>query len=281
MADRCPVCTRERLAPGRTVCHRCVTRLRALLTDLADRMEALDAAVGRLLRFGARYRTGGRSADTPVPVNIKAADTAERTRRTILKWTGHVADARNEPTPLGWADTGRYLDVRATWIASQPAGPDAFNELLDALRDINRAIDRPAERHYAGPCTGTLVDPAATPDDPGSVPVDCDGELYARADRDTVTCPRCGATYDVTDRREWLLEQAWDTVATGPDIVRALAGDAFGRTTVHLSTLRRWAAEGRLTRVDTVNGRPRYLLGDVVALATGTRIPTTTGRTNP
>lgn len=140
----CPVCSSEKLAPGRTVCKTCTGTLRGLLTDLPDKMEALTAALGRLLRF--QDRVGGKDAETPVPVNEKVSDVAYRARTTLLVWTDHVAQARNEPTPDTWARIAQFLDVRATWIAAQDAGPDAYTDLIDALRDVNRVIDRPRYR---------------------------------------------------------------------------------------------------------------------------------------
>lgn len=260
-ASTCPVCKTKPLPPGRTVCQPCVYHFRAQLAGLPVLMEAATAAVGGRLRFGSRV--GARSTDTPVPVNLTASKVAKAARTTLLQQTEWVAQARNERTPTTWRGIQTFLDVRAAWVAAQPAGPDTYRAVLDALALVRRHIDRPPDRHYAGPCTATTVDT-------DGLPIACDGELYARTDKTTVSCPRCGAEYDVADRRSWLLEQAWDAVATGPDIARALAGEAFGRLSVNVSTIRAWASEGRLTRVDVYNGRPRYRIGDVLALATGT-----------
>ena len=265
----CPTCDRHTLPTGRTVCAPCVTHLRTQLADLPGRMDAVTDAIGRRLRFGTRV--GGKSADTPVPVNMQAAENAYIARTTILAWADHIAQARREPTPDTWPTIQTFLDVRAAWLAGQDYGPAAFDELLYALRTVNRTIDRPADTHYAGPCTATTTDP-------DGLAADCDGELYAHPNRATVQCPRCGAEYDVAGRRAWLLTEAWDAVATGPDITRALAGDAFGGLTVNLSTLRRWAAEGKLARVDVVAGRPRYRVGDVIDLATSDRSARATRR---
>lgn len=262
----CPVCTSNKLAPGRTVCPRCVGTLRGLLTDLPTLMEAATAAVGGRLRFSTKVGTS-RSRETPVPVNLRASDDAYVARTRILMWTDHVAQARHETTPATWRGIQTFLDVRANWIAAQDAGPEAYRSLIDALRLATRSVDRPADRHYAGPCTATTLNHDGHP-------TECDGELYAHTDRPQVQCPRCGATYDTDDRRNWLLAEVWDAIAPGPDIARALAGEAFGSLTVNLSTLRRWASEGRLQRIDTHHGRPRYRLGDIYTLATGLPAPT-------
>ena len=249
----CPVCSRERLAPGRSVGPGCVATLRGLLDGLPVLMESINAAAGGRLRFGAKI-SSAQSRETPVPVNLRASRAGQAARLAVVGWARKVARARQEPMPTSWAEIGRFLDVRATWLAGQADGPEAFEDLIGALSGALRAVDRPADRHYAGPC----------------VTAGCAGELYALAGRAAVACPRCGAEYGVADRRAWLLSEAWGMVATGPDIARALAGEAFGLE-VNLSTLRRWASEGKLERVDTVRGRPRYRVGDVVDLLTAGR----------
>ena len=143
-ATTCPVCDRHTLPPGRTACHACVTHLRHQLHDLPGRMDAVTDAIGRRLRFGDRV--GGKSADTPPPVNMTAAEAAYIARTTILTWTDHIAQERCEPTPDTWPTVQTFLDVRAAWLAGQDDGPAGFDELLYALGTINRTIDRPRYR---------------------------------------------------------------------------------------------------------------------------------------
>ena len=107
-------------------------------------MDAVTDAVGRRLRFNVEVNR--RSAERPLPVNMKAAERAYVARTTILSWTNHVAQDRREQTPGTWSDIERFLDVRAAWLAGQEYGPEAFDELMDSLRIINRVIDRPRLR---------------------------------------------------------------------------------------------------------------------------------------
>ena len=171
----CPVCTNHPLAPGRTVCKHCTGTLRGLLTDLPDKMDALTAALGRLLR--SQDRVGGKDAETPVPVNEEVSDVAYHARTTVLIWADHVAQARGETTPATWADIGQFLDVRATWVAAQDAGPDAYSALIDALRAVNRVIDRPRYRRIPVhvPCVQH-----ATSDQGDHIP--CPGSYYVLLD---------------------------------------------------------------------------------------------------
>lgn len=264
----CPVCETRPLDDTRHACKPCVDNFRTQLHDLPDRMDAVTDAIGNRLNFRGTYREGGKSSDRPLPINTTASDNAYVARTTLLTWTDHIAHARGEATPDTWATIQHFLDVRAGWLAAQHDGPEAITEILYALNVINRTIDRPTPTHYAGPCTSTTTDT-------DGLATDCDGELYARPGHATVKCPRCGTEYNTYDRREWLLAEAWDAIAPGPDIVRALAGSAFGGLTVSLSTLRTWAADGKLEKVDVINGRPRYRVGDIINLATGTHTTTT------
>jgi hypothetical protein len=193
---------------------------------------------------------------------MQASDRAYQARTSVLTWTDYIATARHEATPDTWTTIERFLDVRAHWLATQEAGPEALEAITAAVRTAASVVDRPADTHYAGPCTATTVDV-------DGLPASCTGELYAQPSRATVACPRCGSEYEVAARREWLLAEAWEAVATGPDITRALAGEAFGGLSVSLSTIRTWAADGRLVRVDSLGGRPRYRVGDVLELAIG------------
>lgn len=210
----CPVCTGHKLAPGRTVCTACVGTLRGLLTDLPDKMEALTAALGRLLRF--QDRVGGRNAETPVPINTKASTVAYQARMRLLAWTDHIAHARGEATPATWAAIGQFLDVRAHWIAAQHDGPEAITALTDTLRDVNQVIDRPRYRRIPVhvPCVQHDTD-----DQGQRVP--CPGSYYVTLDstQSFTAVPDMVCDHDPTHRltpAEWqrgIRRGAYDSTA--------------------------------------------------------------------
>ncbi|MEE6295181.1 hypothetical protein [Georgenia wangjunii] len=253
----CPV-TGEQLDPDHYVSATAVRRLQRNLEDLAGLMSDLDDAVGKRLRF-SDPGDGGKSSDTPLPIDLTAADAAYASRQTLLVWVDQVASIRGHAVPSSWAAVGRYLAGAADWLSRHPDGPQAFDEILDALSIARRTIDRPAERKYAGAC-GALID------DEGLDAI-CDGELYARAGKATVECPRCGTVYDVASRREWMVERIEDALLPAADMSRALSGLGVGVTS---AMVRRWRHRGLLaTHQDEGQRQPLYRVGDVMSLALG------------
>lgn len=157
---RCPVCRNNPITADRYVCSQCATKFRANLTDLPSRLDALQAAIGNQLQFGPQYREGGINAETQLPFDQHASNTAQAAKHAILQWTHHTAQARQEFTPTTWHEVARYLDVRAHWIATQATGPDAYRAINRAIHNITQTIDRPRYRHIPLhiPCTYTTTD---------------------------------------------------------------------------------------------------------------------------
>src|SRR5699024_4120883 len=92
------------------------------------------------------------------------------------------------------------------------------------------------------------------------VPMDCPEELYTA--RDTATCPRCGTTWNTTQRQEAMLDRLRDHLMSATDLARTLT--IYGHPTKP-NTIRQWRRRGHLTP-DTVNpeGQPLYRLGDAL-----------------
>ncbi|MEE6273505.1 hypothetical protein V2J56_09120 [Georgenia sp. MJ206] len=252
----CPV-TGEQLDPDHYVSVTAVRRLRQRLKNLVGLMTDLDDAVGKRLRFSGPS-DGGKSSDRPLPINLSAAEAAYAARQTLLVWVDQVARVRGHAVPSSWTAIGRYLTDAADWLSRHPDGPQAFDEILDALSIARRTVDRPAERKYAGPC-GALIDDGA------GGGVTCDGELYARAGAAEVECPRCGTAYDVEGRRAWMLERLEDALLPAAEMSRALYGLGVGVTS---AMVRGWRHRGLLSsNGDSRRGQPLYRVGDVISLA--------------
>ncbi|MCA1675378.1 MAG: hypothetical protein LC799_25400, partial [Actinobacteria bacterium] len=116
-----------------------------------------------------------------------------------------------------------------------------------AVKRARRAIDRPADLVYGGPCD------------------ECTSDLYAHGDAMHFTCPNCGTIYGFEQRRTWLLTATADSLLTATEASRALAG-LLGRP-LSANTVRTWATTGRLASHGTHQGRPLYRVGDLVELA--------------
>lgn len=140
----CPTCQTRPLPETHTVCRDCVHTFRTQLNDLRTLMRALDDALAGQLKFG--HKVGGKSANTPLPVNLHASEAAYIARTTLLTWTDHIAHARGEATPDTWPSIERFLDIRAGWLATQTDGPTAIDELQHALHTARRTVDRPRYR---------------------------------------------------------------------------------------------------------------------------------------
>lgn len=144
----------------------------------------------------------------------------------------------------------QWLHDHLDQVRQHPSGPEAIEELRAAIRQARATIDRPADRWYAGRC--------------GDGPVNGDGfcgtDLYAKPDAAVVTCPDCGAQYDVAERRAWLREAVEDVLATAVEIAGWLR--TFGHHITD-SAIRSYAHRGRLA-THQVNGRPLYRVGDVM-----------------
>lgn len=175
------------------------------------------------------------------------------------------AEARRRAWPTNTITSmTHYLARQHRWTISQPWADAMLDELLDVERRLCWLVDIPAPKWYAGRCMVT--------NDQG---IDCDAELYASTDRGTITCPTCGITHDVADRRDYLLEQAADMLVPASTAATALAawtdydGDP-GRLTKRISE---WRDRGRLEvrEVTSLSGRDRHLyrLGDIQTLLVG------------
>jgi hypothetical protein len=98
---------------------------------------------------------------------------------------------------------------------------------------------------------------------------DCGADLYARPERAIVGCRECEARHDVEALRAELLDVVRDSLATAAEIARALPC-LLGRD-LSANTVRTWARAGKITRrKPDEQGRPRYLVGEVIDLALST-----------
>jgi hypothetical protein len=128
-------------------------------------------------------------------------------------------------------------------------------------------VDSPPERWYAGRCGYTEDDLTAAIH--GRKPATCETELYAIAEKGTITCQGCGIQHDVGERRDFLLEEAKDINVTATEAAGALMAwtDYDGTTKKLIDLIAYWRDNDALDDhgVTEVNGQWRkvYRLGDV------------------
>lgn len=222
----------------------------------------LEVAYTRQDRIG--QRNGGRSAETSLPWNDKASDASKALYAALRRWADVVArETRDNAPPAELAPLARWLRPRIGWLRHHQHGADAYHDIRAVYKAAVRVVGPPPDLVYAGPCGEPL------PNGEG----DCPDDLYAFPGAAYVSC-RCGAVWDVLDRRRWLLEAVEDQLATAKEISRALTAYAFEVTE---SMIRNYAnrkdksgnpAPLLVPRGRNSAGTLLYRIGDVLDVAT-------------
>ncbi|MET9339258.1 hypothetical protein [Nonomuraea sp. NPDC003804] len=276
MAIACPVAICDRIMPGSLkICGACSSELRRELAAVPGLFEDLDLAISRQTRLTGGS-VGGRSTEKPLPWNERASDAAEHLSVLLLGWArvlvasvqvlqGPTCGTCTHPSCL-YAELGRephhhpahvapWLHRHAGALIAHPAGPDAVEEILTAVRNARRATDTPPrDLVYAGPCDG------------------CDGGLYAKPGAATTTCRWCvddedkPLRYEVAARRKWMLNSMNDLELPAPVIARALTSLV---RPIKPALIHTWVSRKRLTPAGLDrHDRMLFRVGDVVDLMT-------------
>ncbi|WP_068924996.1 hypothetical protein [Planobispora rosea] len=287
MSLPCPVPYCDRVMPGHLrVCAACEARLIRDLAAIPALAIELDITLTRQARTGSGGtgraeageevdgRTGLAVRRAPLPWIEAAAEARDVLKSALVGWwrelagegVGPYCEAACEHPSCEWVHLGRVPDDTlagiATWLArhvarllAHPAAEEVVDEITTAVARARHAIDRAADRIYAGPCDA------------------CGLDLYARPDALTVACACIDATgrrrvYDVAARRAWMFDQVIDMIGNASWV--ASVSTMLG-SPVSPSTVRTWGGRGRLT----VRGygpplnpgadpHPLYRVGDVV-----------------
>lgn len=265
MRRNCP-CGRP--MPGTSaVCGACLGEMERALGDVAFYADELEVAFSRQSRMTSGGG-GSKSAERPLPYDPHASRVALKLRSTLVGWVRVLQETAGDPThgPMCVAckhqscrrvkstrTPGDTLAQMAAWlllhldaIRQHEAGAEMAEEISAAVDAAEKAVDRPADRVYSGPCD------------------ECGKDLYGRLGAAVVTCYGCGLEYDVAARCEWLMVAAEDVLATAIEISRAV-----NRLGVELKVDRiyQWVSRKRLMPTGTdANRRSLYRLGDVLDL---------------
>lgn len=280
----CSACTRP--SPHATICTECVAGLRVTLARIPDLFADLAVVAGKRTRYGDPIGGGRTVGKTqPLPVDGRFADPLgdgsrirSDTRNTVTTWARVVSEEiTGGDLP---ADTiaacCEYIDVHLSRAAGQLWAGELHDELSHVRRTLERFVDRPADRWYAGLCgyvseperahdgdtcgCACHVGPSYVCDVPGgcgleyatTAAVVCERPLWAKPGQHEIRCSDCGSTWDVAERRSYLLTEAEDRLATIPEIVRTVAtladlGLDTGRTE---KRVQKWAERGLITARD-------------------------------
>ncbi|GLY55200.1 hypothetical protein [Lentzea sp. NBRC 102530] len=236
-----------------------------------------------------------RSHVVAVPTRIveREAKTTDEDGKVTVEKVVQVTPARYHDDPAAIVPAAGLAARAASWLARHLDELVRLVDVVDALDEITHVvgrtrhvIDRAPARWYVGGCDycGTAMYTR-----PGQAQVLCPNDeclfLIAPAscsihqepgEQCTSRCTIHEAQYSrtsylVEERREWMLAAAEDYLATAAEATAALP--LLADTTINVNTLRqaaRWRGK-RPPEIETdhthPDGRPRYRLGDVLALA--------------
>lgn len=232
------------------VCLDCLDELARALRDVPWLDDELDVTITK--QRGIPTTGGSASRETALPWHEAAAEARRHLRALLVSWVLFCDEekvrAQNYEPGLP-ADTmtamSRWMLLRVDGLGLVDIGPDAVEEITDAVDTCRKVIDRAPDRWYAGPC-------------------DCGADLYAKRREGTVECRDCGATHDVGLRRAWLLAEAEDQLANAATVARAVSW--LGVEPLTPSRVRKWAERGRIIAKAHDGKAPLYRIGDALDL---------------
>jgi hypothetical protein len=252
----CGVCSSPTGDQGR-LCRTHTDDLARDLHTVPDLVQELEVTRTRQARITAE-KHGGRSAERPLPWNEHAAACASDLNTTINAWALDTSrlgeDERDQLAEHHYSDTAAvaaWLTRNLSTLRQHEEAGQAHDELTNAIREARRAVDRPLERVFAGPC--------GEPTEDGQ---ECREDLYAGPGKATATCKACGAHHDMAERREWMLSCIEDQVAYS-GLLAGLVSNLGVQ--IGSSTIRRYASAGRIKVISVdAKRRPLYRIGDVL-----------------
>lgn len=259
------------------ICWGCTNKLQGLLDDVPATLDELETTRIRLAQVAsvAGYQTTicshAITDDCDCGVNLpwseRAANLADGLRDAITMWCRTY-----QPTALTLLKPRHipeWLASNVDQIRMRDWAPDMLADLAPRIAAARTAIDRPADRLYAGRCgiTTNRIAVAA-----GHAPIPCRFELWATIGLDTITCPGCQWKHNVTDVREKMLDAAANNLYTAKTCALALTTVEIPVT---MELISKWGH--RLVRGVpklpiagyTPDGKPLYRLGDVRDVARG------------
>lgn len=293
------LCGCGRPTNGRVLCSRCEHTADVAIANVAAYHDDLETVRTRQTRY--TVGPGVRSSEKPLGMDARFGPTGIGTRAlavtriTVVHWTKTLRAEHPELEPPRH-DSVRsacaYLARNLSVIAARPWADEFLRGMLRAEKDLARIVDRPPDSWYAGICGALLgvhdesscgcachlmAEGLVDCDVPGGCGLEytdvvCTRILYATPGEPFVRCGDCGSTYDVANRRDQLLREAEDRMATVEMITRIVTtlGDRDVRASKVAARIRQWAVRGRITSHGTriIDGRlrPVYRIGDVLDL---------------
>lgn len=265
----CGGCARPAHPDRSTVCTHCTWILDRDLGEAAVLADELDVTFARLSTGpGGRAHLPRATGRTPLPYAVHAAEAADQLRRTLDRWASRL-EHPDRARPLHTAGLARWLTHHRTALTTRDDAGLAIEQIGHAVRTGWRAVDRPADRAYAGTCNATRHDLAGAP---------CPEQLYTAPGQDTVTCRTCGATHDPHERRTRMQHDLDQTLMTGAQIARLAAYFGHCDRERARNLIKVWATRSIVTaHGHTPTGDPLYPFGEVLSKLLTARSRTAVG----
>jgi hypothetical protein len=259
MTAVCPVCQCEQ-AEG-VLCHNDTTALERELGDVAAIVGELDVTISKQAKIGNASGPGSLARER-TPVNWGAAAVLDDLTNTLTTWARDLVSHHWFPKPTNPLSAhvaanlaARVLLTHVPEIRRHPAVTELVDEIIDAIAQARRAVDRPADKVYLGQC---LVE---TPDEDGRQ-VTCLAEIYARPAASEVQCRVCSAEHPVAERREWLLQRARGLLFTVQEAAQLIG--SYGELRITESTIRNYVSSGQIGYHGKVGGSSVIRMGDLL-----------------
>lgn len=205
----CQVPSCDRPSSGWFVCKRCSDILcDETLAEISWLLDDLDLVIAKQVKYGSRI--GGKSAETPIPVNMTASDAKARlvneltTSVRIIAESNQIApDCHDAKTAADW------LIYHISKIRLHDAGGQVVEDISREFANCMWIVDRPRSKQYLGDCK----DHERADDLP-----ECPGEIWGYDNKPEVVCDTCGSWWPREELQEWLLGQFDGRVMTASEI---------------------------------------------------------------
>lgn len=230
------------------LCRNCTDVLTRDLKAIPWLLEELEVTLSRQDRLS---EGSDRSSDEqPLPLNMRAVEVRIDLNAVLAAWALHTAgrfDGLDRTVVWTELRLAQYLLAHVGDLLTDPAAGQCADEISDIRRRAQRAIDKPVQQVFAGPCDL------------------CARDLYAHPSKAEVKCknPECEAIYPIEARRRWLLGKAEDQLLPATEMSRALSG--LLQKPITGSMLRGYAHRGRITAHPPIkkDGPALYRVGEV------------------
>jgi len=234
------------------VCDDCADELGRALGDVTWLVEELETTITKQ-RGKTESGGGGASAEKPLPYHEAAAEALRNLRALLVLWVRFCSeegvrssDPRDGLPEDNLPAMSRWLLWRVDGLTLHDIGPEAHDEITNAVATCRRVIDRAPERQYVGPCA-------------------CGRDLYRKPGAQVVRCRFCEAEYDADALTNSLRDQIMGRLVTAREGATLLS--RFDLETKQ-ATIDKWRERKRLVeRGHNTRGHRLYLFDELLTLA--------------